>query len=165
VQDAGVPLPVAEQLQLKPPRAASTLLAVPVVQRFRLGAIETAWPWAPPQAPLALALYVNNVFAVLVPPGVVTSTLAAPAKPDDVVHVTEVDVFALNGVHAFPPTVTALTPVRLVPVMVTLVPPAVVPLVGLIPPTVGVGTACVVISEQVTEDLLPEASSAIRQMV
>ena len=32
------------------------------------------------------------------------------------------------------PTVTAVAPVRLVPVMVTGVPPSVVPLVGLIPP-------------------------------
>ncbi len=38
-----------------------------------------------------------------------------------------------------PPNVTAVAPVRLVPVMVTLVPPRVVPLVGLIDVTVGAG--------------------------
>jgi len=83
---------------------------------------------------------VNSVLAALVPPGVVTNTLAVPAEPADVVQVTEVDVLALNGVHALPPMVTTLALVRLVPVMVTLVPPAVVPLVGLIAVTVGADT-------------------------
>ena len=82
----------------------------------------------------------NSVLAALVPPGVVTNTLAVPAEPADVVQVTEVDVLALKGVHALPPMVTALALVRLVPVIVTLVPPAVVPLVGLIAVTVGAAT-------------------------
>lgn len=38
-----------------------------------------------------------------------------------------------------PPNVTAVAPVRLVPVMVTLVPPSVEPLTGLIDVTVGAG--------------------------
>jgi hypothetical protein len=108
---------------------------------------------------------VNEVPLALVPPAVVTNTLAAPAEPAGVVQVIEVADTTVTEVHALPPIVTALAPVRLVPVMVTLVPPAVLPLVGLMLPTVGAGIACVVISEQVTEDLLPEASSAIRQMV
>jgi len=83
---------------------------------------------------------VNNVLALLVPPGVVTNTLAVPAEPAEVVQVTEVDVLALNGVHALPPIVTALALVRLVPVMVTLVPPAVLPLLGLTAVTVGMAT-------------------------
>ena len=95
----------------------------------------------------------------------VTKTLAVPAEPAGVVQVKDVAVTPVIGAQDAPPTVTALAPVRLVPVMVTLVPPNVLPLVGLMLPTVGVGIAWVVISEQVTEDLLPEASSAIRQMV
>ena len=39
------------------------------------------------------------------------------------------------------PNLTPVAPVKLVPVMVTVVPPAVVPEVGLIPVTVGVGGA------------------------
>jgi hypothetical protein len=39
-----------------------------------------------------------------------------------------------------PPIVTAVAPVKLVPVMVTLVPPAVGPLLGLMPVTAGATT-------------------------
>jgi hypothetical protein len=77
----------------------------------------------------------------------------------------EVADTTVTVVQALPPIVTALAPVRLVPVMVTEVPPAVLPPVGLMLPTVGAGTACVVMSEQDTEDLLLEASLAIKQMV
>ena len=41
---------------------------------------------------------------------------------------------------AVAPNLTALIPAKLVPVIVTLVPPAPVPLVGLMPVTVGVLT-------------------------
>ena len=43
-------------------------------------------------------------------------------------------------VAAVPPMVTPVTPVKPVPVIVTLVPPAVVPLVGEIAVTVGAST-------------------------
>ena len=95
----------------------------------------------------------------------VTSTLAVPAEPAGVVQVMEVAETTDTEVQALLPMVTALALVRLVPVMVTLVPPAVLPLVGLMLPTVGAGMACVVTSEQVTEDRLPAASLAIRQRV
>ena len=77
--------------------------------------------------------------AGLVPPTVLTNTLAVPATCAAVVQVTEVAVLALKGVQALPPMVTPVALLRLVPVMVTLVPPAVGPEVGLMAVTVGAG--------------------------
>ena len=79
----------------------------------------------------------NSVLAALVPPAVVTSTLAVPALPAGVVQVAEVEEATLTDVHATPPTVMPVAPVKLVPVMVMLVPPAVEPLVGDTAVTVG----------------------------
>ena len=78
--------------------------------------------------------------AALVPPGVVTSTLAVPAVPAGVTAVMVVELTTTTLVAAVPPMVTAVAPVRLVPVMVTDVPPAVGPLVGAIEATVGAET-------------------------
>ncbi len=66
------------------------------------------------------------------PPGVVTATSTAPAACAGVVAVMVVALTTVTLVAGTPPNVTAVAPVRLVPVMVTLVPPTVVPLVGLI---------------------------------
>ena len=77
--------------------------------------------------------------AALVPPDVVTKTLAVPTVPAGVVQVIEVAETTLIEAQAAPPMVTALAPVRLVPVRVTAVPPAVLPLVGLMAVTVGAG--------------------------
>ena len=73
-----------------------------------------------------------------VPPGVVTvtSTVPLPAGEVAVIEVAESAVI----VAAFDPKSTALAPSRLVPVMVTLVPPPVGPLVGLMP--VPTGRSC-----------------------
>ena len=46
----------------------------------------------------------------------------------------------MNVVAAVAPNVTAVAPVKLVPVIVTVVPPAVGPAVGLTPVTVGAAT-------------------------
>jgi hypothetical protein len=81
--------------------------------------------------------YVNSVLAAFVPPGVVTRTLAVPAVPEGVVQVAEVAEATLTAVHAAPPTVIPVAPVKLVPVIVTGVPPAVEPDVGEIDVTVG----------------------------
>ena len=80
-----------------------------------------------------------------VPPAVVTKTLAVPAVPAGVVHEILVAVFPLRLVAAAPPMVTPVAPVKFVPVIVTLVPPKVVPLTGEMPVTVGMvaGIACV----------------------
>ena len=76
---------------------------------------------------------------VLVPPGVVTTTgpVLAPGGTLVVIWVAE---FTVN-VAAVPLKLTAVAPVRLVPVMTTVVPT--VPLVGFRLPRVGAGTAMV----------------------
>ena len=73
----------------------------------------------------------------MVPPGVVTSTLAAPALPDGVVAVIEVALTTVTPVAAVPPRVTAVASVKPVPVMVTDCPPAHGPDVGLTDVTAG----------------------------
>ena len=79
--------------------------------------------------------------AELVPPAVVTKTLAVPAVLDGVTQVIEVAEITEGEVQATPLIVTVVAPVtKLVPVIVTLVPPAVGPEVGLIAVTVGAAT-------------------------
>ena len=63
---------------------------------------------------------VKSVVLVAVPPGVVTVILPVVA-PDGTVAVTEVAVLGVN-VAVIPLNLTAVTPVRFVPVIVTLVP-------------------------------------------
>ena len=75
---------------------------------------------------------------VVVPPAVVSPTSAGPAAWGGVVAVTWVEDTTLTFVAADPPKLTPLVPVRLVPVIVTIVPPAVLPDVGSIPLIVGV---------------------------
>ncbi|MEY9227942.1 hypothetical protein ABIF78_000265 [Bradyrhizobium japonicum] len=71
-----------------------------------------------------------------VPPGVVTriSTVLVPAGDVAVIWVAELTV---KPAAAVPPKVTAVAPVKLVPVMVTVVPPPPGPDVGEIEVTVG----------------------------
>jgi len=78
--------------------------------------------------------------AALVPPAVVTRMLAVPALPTGVEQVAEVADVMVTPVHAVPPTVIPVAPVKLVPVMVMDVPPAVGPLVGETEATVGAAT-------------------------
>ena len=75
--------------------------------------------------------------ALLVPPGVVTSTLATPALPAGVVAVMVVAFTTITDVAAAPPIVTAVAPVKPVPVRVTDCVPASGPDVSLIDVTVG----------------------------
>ena len=65
-----------------------------------------------------------SVFALFVPLGVVTSTLAVPALPAGVVAVIEVELTTVKLVTVAPPIVTAVAPVKSAPVMVTDCPPA-----------------------------------------
>ena len=67
----------------------------------------------------------------------VTSTVPVPAGA---VAVSEVAETTVKEVAAAVPNSTAVAPVKLVPVTVTLVPPAVGPLVGLTAVTVGAAT-------------------------
>ncbi len=85
----------------------------------------------------------NNVLAALVPPEVVTNTLAVPAVPAGEVQVAEVDETTMTFVQAVPPKVMEVAPVKSVPVNVTEVPPVVEPCTGLIDVTVGAGEASI----------------------
>jgi hypothetical protein len=76
----------------------------------------------------------------LVPLEVVTTTLAVPALPVGVTQVIVVALVTTTLVAAAPPMVTPVAPVKLVPVIVTLVPPAVLPLEGEMDVTVGGAT-------------------------
>lgn len=71
------------------------------------------------------------------------TTLTAPAVPAGVVAVISE---SLTNVYeaATPPMVTAVAPVKPLPVMITEVPPAVVPDVGKMPEKTGTGTTVVV---------------------
>ena len=74
------------------------------------------------------ATYVNALALVAVPPTVVTATLCAPAVPAGVFAVIEVAV-ATTLVAAVPPIFT-VAPIKLVPVIVIVVPPATGPEIG-----------------------------------
>ena len=76
------------------------------------------------------AKYVNAFVAVAVPFGVITTTLFAPTVPAGVTAVTLVDETTTTLVAATPPTVTLVAPVKIVPVIVIAVPPAVEPVAG-----------------------------------
>jgi hypothetical protein len=73
-------------------------------------------------------------------PLTVTVTVAAPALPAGVVAVSVVLFTTFTLVAAVPPNVTVAPVTKFVPVIVTAVPPAVVPLFGETPPTVGTAT-------------------------
>ena len=73
-----------------------------------------------------------------VPPAVVDLISATPSPAGEVV-VIEVAELTVKPGAAVTPKVTAVTPVKLVPVMVTVVPPAAGPEVGEIEVTVGAG--------------------------
>ena len=72
-----------------------------------------------------------------VPPGEVTVTLALPAVPAGKITVIEVAELTTTDVPALAPKFTVDPARKLVPVMVTEVPPAVGPADGLMDVTVG----------------------------
>ena len=77
----------------------------------------------------------------MVPATLVTSTLAVPALPAGVVQVIDVVDVTEGDVQVLTPILTVVAPAtKLVPVMVTLVAPAVAPLLGLMAVTVGATT-------------------------
>ena len=67
----------------------------------------------------------NTLFesGVVTPPGVVTTTLAEPAPRGGAVQVILVELFTVIPVAFTPPKVTDVAPVKLVPVIITLMPP------------------------------------------
>ena len=72
----------------------------------------------------------------LVPPGVVTVTSTVP-EPAGLVAVIEAALFTVKLAAAVAPNLTAVAPVKLVPVMVTEVPPTEGPELGTTDLTVG----------------------------
>ena len=74
----------------------------------------------------------------LVPLPVVTLTSTVPALPAGALTVMDVALLTVNVVRVAP-NWTLVTPEKFVPVMVTLVPPAVGPLLGEMLLTVGTG--------------------------
>src|SRR5262245_2980418 len=76
-----------------------------------------------------------NPGALAVPPGVVTVTF--PEDPSSIVAVIEVDEFTINDPAGVPPKLTAVAPVKFVPVIVITAPGP--PAVGLNVLIVGVG--------------------------
>ena len=74
-----------------------------------------------------------------VPVGVVTVTSTGPDDPAGDTAVKMVDEVALTDVAATEPNLTAVTPLKPLPVTVTEVPPAVEPVLGLTEETVGAG--------------------------
>src|ERR1700683_1618379 len=96
------------------------------------------------------------------PPGVDTTTLAAPADPADVVAVTEVSVTTTTSVAAVPPTVTTVAPVNPVPVMVIGVPPAAGPEPGVTKVTGGgVGGSDANCSRFIRKGISPSTSTPV----
>ena len=70
----------------------------------------------------------------------VTSTLAVPAVPAGVVAVIDESLTTTTLVAATPPTLTAVAPVKPVPLKLIVVPPAGGPVGGLMAVTVGAAT-------------------------
>jgi hypothetical protein len=75
------------------------------------------------------------------PPGVVTVMSTVPAVPAGLVALIWLAELTVKLEAALLPKSTAVAPLRLVPVMVTTVPPMLVPEVGLMPVTTGAGVA------------------------
>lgn len=73
------------------------------------------------------------------PPGVVTTTLTAPADPDGVVQSIVLALTTVMPVALDPPKVTLIAPMRFVPLTTTAAPPARGPAAGETLPTVGLG--------------------------
>ena len=76
----------------------------------------------------------------VVPPAVVTVMSTVPADPAGAVAVIWVAEFTVKLEALVAPNLTAVAPDKLVPVITTLVPPAVGPLVGETEATVGAVT-------------------------
>ncbi len=79
----------------------------------------------------------SDALGALDPPGVVTTTSTTCGALAGAVAVIVVSLVTVKLVAGVVPKATAVAPVKLVPVMVTVVPPAVGPEVGLTPVTVG----------------------------
>ncbi|MGY4359591.1 hypothetical protein ACVW0J_006084 [Bradyrhizobium sp. i1.7.7] len=80
-----------------------------------------------------------------VPPAVVTRTSTVPVPAGDVAAIWVAEL-TVKPAAAVAPNVTAVAPVKLVPVMITLVPPPPGPDVGVIEVMVGAGTGRLIVN-------------------
>lgn len=94
--------------------------------------------------------YVNALAAVTEPSEVVMTTSFAPAVPDGVVIVTEVEELTVTLVADAPPIVTAVEPEKFVPEIDTEVPPEINPVVGVKEVNVGAGDVIVKVNVAVS---------------
>ena len=74
------------------------------------------------------------------PPGVVTDTLAVPARPGGVTAVTVPESTTAKLLAGTPPMLTAVAFIRFAPLIITGVPPETGPTSGEIVVTTGAGT-------------------------
>ncbi len=79
----------------------------------------------------------SAALVALVPPDVVTVRSTVPAEPAGDVAVIDVALLTVKLLALVEPNLTAVAPVKPVPVTVTLVPPLVLPEDGEMPVTVG----------------------------
>jgi len=75
-----------------------------------------------------------------VPPAVVTVTSTVPTLPAGEMAVMDIAELTVKLLAATEPNITDVAPLKLIPRMVTEVPPEVLPLVGEIELTVGAAT-------------------------
>ena len=88
------------------------------------------------------ATYVNwsALLVALVPPAVVTVTSTVPTLPAGEMAVMDIAELTVKLLAATEPNITDVAPLKLIPRMVTEVPPEVLPLVGEMELTVGAAT-------------------------
>ncbi|MGA2698178.1 MAG: hypothetical protein ABSE74_00860 [Methanoregula sp.] len=113
-----------------PPTVAAVAPVKPVPVMVIAVLVETGPYAGETVVTVGIAVYVNAPVSVNMPPGVVMTRLAAPAVPAGVIAVIEVELTTPKLVAATPPNVTAVVPVKPLPVIITNVPPAVEPIAG-----------------------------------
>ena len=113
------------------------LKLVPVMVTLVPPAIGPAVGETPVTAGAAVKVKWSALEGAVAPPGVVTTTSTVPADAPGLVADIDVALLTVKLLAAVLPKVTALAEVRLVPVMVTLVPPLSGPEVGETAVTVG----------------------------
>jgi hypothetical protein len=120
-----------------PPKVTAVAPVKPVPVMLTLVTLETGPYVGETELTVGATIYANPPALVPAPPGVVTVTSFTPAVPAGVLTLRWVSSFTVRFVAAFPPKVTAVAPVKSVPVMVTFVTPASGPEPGETEVTVG----------------------------
>ena len=147
--DAGPPDPPESLLAAPPPPPPTAPLVVTWTAVAPTGTVVVDWmlhAWVSVQEEILDFTWVPNEYwsattGVVVPVGVVTVTSTVPEPAGEVAVIDEAESAVM--VPAWAPKSTAVALARFDPVMVTLVPPAVEPVTGLIEVRVGGGTITV----------------------